>query len=67
MHVYFLPNLANRIFKICLLCIHNINIISQTYAKPLSAKIIKNFQILAESEIEVIFLPVVADTGADFY
>jgi len=38
-------------FKTCLLCIYNINIISQKYIKPLSAKIIKNFQIPAESEL----------------
>ncbi|MCD4843775.1 MAG: hypothetical protein K8R25_04715 [Methanosarcinales archaeon] len=45
--------MANRIFKTRLLCIHNINIISQKYTKPLSAKIIKNFQIPAESEVKI--------------
>jgi len=54
MHVYFLPNLANSIFKTCLLCIYNINIIIQKYARPLPGEIIQNFQIPAEKEINLI-------------
>ena len=44
MHVYFMQKLENRIFKTCLLCIYNINIIFYKYNKNHDPE--KSYEIL---------------------